>query len=107
MPSTGSMAARLTCFVVELHQRRHCEEPRRGDEAIQEAAQAVLDCFASLAMTNQHSCEVLLERRVPAFAGTSASLSDHFASCPGSLTLGTLSISTLRSSLPTFSTLRM
>ena len=28
---------------------RHCEE--QGDEAIQQASEAVLDCFASLAMT--------------------------------------------------------
>src|ERR1051326_7573672 len=30
---------------------RHCEEPRRGDEAIQSRCARPLDCFASLAMT--------------------------------------------------------
>jgi hypothetical protein len=28
-------------------ERRHCEEPRRGEEAIQERVQAALDCFVS------------------------------------------------------------
>jgi hypothetical protein len=30
---------------------RHCEE--RSDEAIQRASEAVLDCFATLAMTEE------------------------------------------------------
>jgi len=35
------------CFPIELNQRRQCEEPQPGDEAIH----AALDCFAPLAMT--------------------------------------------------------
>lgn len=37
----------------EFNRCRHCEEPRRGDEAIQISVRSVLDCFASLAMTAQ------------------------------------------------------
>jgi hypothetical protein len=49
----------LEHFAIGMHQRRHCEEPRRGDEAIQKLAQAALDCFASLAMTIQNRPEML------------------------------------------------
>ena len=49
----GVAAASATCRSpwTSCCASRHCAEPRRGDEAIQEAVQAVLDCFASLAMT--------------------------------------------------------
>jgi hypothetical protein len=40
---------RLYAGLKPLDVERHCEE--RSDEAIQIAAEAALDCFASLAMT--------------------------------------------------------
>jgi hypothetical protein len=51
--------AGLEHFPIGLHQRRHCEAPRTGGEAIEKLAQAALDCFTSLAMTIQYRREML------------------------------------------------
>jgi hypothetical protein len=43
----------LEQYPIGLNQRRHCEEPQRGDEAIQNSEHLPPDCFATLAMTDQ------------------------------------------------------
>src|SRR5581483_12240085 len=57
--ATKPMIATASVLTRPPRRIRHCEEPRRGDEAIQESVHPALDCFASLAMTVQTSFDRL------------------------------------------------
>jgi hypothetical protein len=54
---------------------RHCEE--QSDEAIQSASEAVLDCFATLAMTS--------DSRVPVYPRCASRLSASSSTRPNSV----------------------
>ena len=62
------MIAKLEQFPIGLNQRRHCEEPQRGDEAIPNSGHRPLYCFAEIVIgpaTSGNSAFTRVNARLP------------------------------------------